>query len=170
MENCKKVVFHSKKERKMSMRKRIVRQVIAMVLCVCMALGLFDGIPVVKEYVRTSTEAEAAANPYVGTYNNCTWTAWKKAYELTGVQLPGFRGNAVGWYQGAINAGYTVSSVPREKVLLFGKILHMDTLPMFQKFREDKFMFWKVGMVETHGIMRGGVQQVESGLIRMIHC
>ena len=99
----------------MSMRKRIVRQVIAMVLCVCMALGLFDGIPVVKEYVRTSTEAEAAANPYVGTYNNCTWTAWKKAYELTGVQLPGFRGNAVGWYQGAINAGYTVSSVPREK-------------------------------------------------------
>lgn len=42
------------------MRKRIVRQVIAMVLCVCMALGLFDGIPVVKEYVRTSTEAEAA--------------------------------------------------------------------------------------------------------------
>lgn len=97
------------------MRKRIVRQVIAMVLCVCMALGLFDGIPVVKEYVRTSTEAEAAANPYVGTYNNCTWTAWKKAYELTGVQLPGFRGNAVGWYQGAINAGYTVSSVPREK-------------------------------------------------------
>ena len=94
MENCKKVVFHSKKERKMSMRKRIVRQVIAMVLCVCMALGLFDGIPVVKEYVRTSTEAEAAANPYVGTYNNCTWTAWKKAYELTGVQLPGFRGNA----------------------------------------------------------------------------
>ena len=60
MENCEKVVFHSKKERKMSMRKRIVRQVIAMVLCVCMALGLFDGIPVVKEYVRTSTEAEAA--------------------------------------------------------------------------------------------------------------
>ena len=48
------------------MRKRIVRQVIAMVLCVCMALGLFDGIPVVKEYVRTSTEAEAAA--YGGDY------------------------------------------------------------------------------------------------------
>ena len=103
------------------MRKRIVRQVIAMVLCVCMALGLFDGIPVVKEYVRTSTEAEAAANPYVGTYNNCTWTAWKKAYELTGVQLPGFKGHAVGWYQGAINAGYTVSTVPREKSIAVWK-------------------------------------------------
>ena len=69
----------------------------------------------------TFTNIEAAENPYVYSYYsdsgklcyNCTYYAWKRTYDVTGVALPGFKGHAKGWYQGAINAGYTVSSVPR---------------------------------------------------------
>lgn len=57
----------------------------------------------------------AATNPYSGGYYNCTWAAWQYAYERAGVALPGFTGNAIGWYDGAKAKGYTVSSVPREK-------------------------------------------------------
>ena len=95
MENCEKVVFHSKKERKMSMRKRIVRQVIAMVLCVCMALGLFDGIPVVKEYVRTSTEAEAASgydekvSAFINDYRWRNGASWGNRRSILSPQLGG---------------------------------------------------------------------------------
>ena len=69
----------------------------------------------------TFTNIEAAENPYVYSYYsdsgklcyNCTYYAWKRTYDVTGVALPGFKGHAKGWYQGAVNAGYTVSSVPR---------------------------------------------------------
>ena len=54
----------------------------------------------------------AANNPYVGGNSNCTHTAWRLVKEHTGIELPGFTGNAVGWYQGAKNYGYNVGSVP----------------------------------------------------------
>ncbi len=39
-------------------------------------------------------------------YGQCTWAAWNKAYEMTGIQLLAW-GNAKYWYQNAKNAGYT---------------------------------------------------------------
>ena len=57
---------------------------------------------------------EAATNPYSGGNSNCTYTAWQKAYELTGITLPGW-GNAGTWLNSARAAGFTVSSTPREK-------------------------------------------------------
>ena len=47
---------------KMTKRKnRLLRQVIAMLLCVAMCLGLMDGIPVFKEHVHATKEAQAAS-------------------------------------------------------------------------------------------------------------
>lgn len=57
---------------------------------------------------------KAYANPYGGGDGNCTYTAWRLAYANTGVSLPGWR-NACTWYESARNAGYTVSTVPRER-------------------------------------------------------
>ena len=61
-----------------------------------------------------SVPMKVYANPYTGGNSNCTHTAWRLAYENTGIQLPGWR-NACTWYDSARNAGYTVSTVPREK-------------------------------------------------------
>ena len=55
----------------------------------------------------------AASNPYVGGNSNCTYTAWRLVKEHTGIELPGFTGNAAGWYQGAINYGYAVGGTPQ---------------------------------------------------------
>lgn len=59
---------------------------------------------------------KAASNPYPQTTlwgdTNCTWYAWKKVYERTGIALPAW-GNAKDWYNGAKNAGFSVGTTPR---------------------------------------------------------
>lgn len=56
-------------------------------------------------------------NPYCETYYhptyqrqvyNCTWYAWQKVYEVFGIAMPGFQGNAGGWANEARKAGYQV--------------------------------------------------------------
>lgn len=62
----------------------------------------------------------AASNPYKqsGPYGtNCTWYAWKMAYEKAGVTLPGW-GNAKEWYNDAKNSGYTVSTTPKANSII----------------------------------------------------
>lgn len=63
----------------------------------------------------------AASNPYPATQDidgdgnyeiPCTRFAWQQVYENLGVALPGW-GNAVNWWQSAINAGYATGSEPR---------------------------------------------------------
>lgn len=66
-----------------------------------------------------SSPMEVHANPYGGGDSNCTYTAWRLAYENTGIQLPAW-GNAHTWYNSARNAGYTVSTVPRAKSIMSG--------------------------------------------------
>lgn len=61
-----------------------------------------------------SPPMEVHANPYGGGDSNCTSTAWRLAYENTGIQLPAWN-DAHTWYNSARNAGYTVSTVPRAK-------------------------------------------------------
>ena len=49
--------------------------------------------------ISFTLNVNAASNPYSskGPYGiNCTWYTWKKAYDKTGVQLPGW-GNAKTW-------------------------------------------------------------------------
>ena len=62
----------------------------------------------------------AASNPYKqsGPYGtNCTWYAWKMAYEKAGVTLPGW-GNAKEWYSDAKNAGYSVGTTPKANSII----------------------------------------------------
>ena len=62
----------------------------------------------------------AASNPYkqTGPYGtNCTWYAWKMAYEKAGVTLPGW-GNAKEWYSDAKNAGYSVGTTPKANSII----------------------------------------------------
>ena len=62
----------------------------------------------------------AASNPYKqsGPYGtNCTWYAWKMAYEKAGITLPGW-GNAKEWYSDAKNAGYSVGTTPKANSII----------------------------------------------------
>lgn len=46
-------------------------------------------------------------------YGQCTWYAWGRAYEMTGVSLNECTGNAAKWYNAAKSAGRAVGSTPR---------------------------------------------------------
>lgn len=62
----------------------------------------------------------AASNPYKqsGPYGtNCTWYAWKMAYEKAGITLPGW-GNAKEWYSDAKRAGYSVGTTPKANSII----------------------------------------------------
>ena len=62
---------------------------------------------------------KAATNPYKPTQvingkvvDNCTYIAWKAAYERLGIVLPGW-GNANTWLRSAYNAGFSTGRVPK---------------------------------------------------------
>lgn len=60
---------------------------------------------------------KAVSNPYKETNSlysgyNCTWYAWKMAYEKAGVALPGW-GNAKNWYTDAQKSGYQTGTTPQ---------------------------------------------------------
>ncbi len=66
------------------------------------------------------SHVKAATNPYrqSGPYGtNCTWYAWKMAYEKAGITLPGW-GNAKDWYNDARNSGYTVGTTPKANSII----------------------------------------------------
>ena len=70
--------------------------------------------------VLSISGVSAASNPYKqsGPYGtNCTWYAWKMAYEKAGVTLPGW-GNAKEWYSDAKNAGYSVGTTPKANSII----------------------------------------------------
>ena len=70
--------------------------------------------------VLSISRVSAASNPYKqsGPYGtNCTWYAWKMAYEKAGVTLPGW-GNAKEWYSDAKNAGYSVGTTPKANSII----------------------------------------------------
>lgn len=92
---------------------KITKYFFLIVFFVGISLGMID-ISLGNMKLSTKKIVQAASNPYSGGYTNCTWTAWQKTYDILGIALPGWRGNAVGWYQGAINSGFLVGSTPRE--------------------------------------------------------
>ena len=70
--------------------------------------------------VLSISRVNAASNPYKqsGPYGtNCTWYAWKMAYEKAGVTLPGW-GNAKEWYSDAKSAGYSVGTTPKANSII----------------------------------------------------
>ncbi len=104
------------------MKKRVVRQVIAMFLCVCLSLGLFDGIPVVKEYVGTANEAEAADFSTAGCVK---WVKYRASQ--TGISLPGTGYNSYGlagasaYWDTLPSRGYARGSEPTVNALAVWK-------------------------------------------------
>ena len=70
--------------------------------------------------ILSINQVGAINNPYKqsGPYGtNCTWYAWKMAYEKAGVTLPGW-GNAKQWYSDAKNAGYSVGTTPKANSII----------------------------------------------------
>ena len=85
------------------------KKVICLILCICFLM-----VPI--EY-----QVSAATNPYGQwqtisgvTTIRCTYYAWQQAYNNTGVALPNF-GNAINWYNGAKNAGYSTGTTAKAK-------------------------------------------------------
>lgn len=66
---------------------------------------LFIGILCLLLVVTTMpTSTLAYGNPYPDS-SQCTWHAWQKTYNMTGISLPKW-GNGSQWFAGAQNAGY----------------------------------------------------------------
>lgn len=83
-----------------------------------LALFLAMAILFVVVPSRVSTIVAAGNNPYPSTQDvdgdgyteiPCTRYAWQQAYDNLGVSLPSW-GNAINWYNGAKNSGYTVGT------------------------------------------------------------
>lgn len=53
----------------------------------------------------------AEGNPYRGSWNNCTWSAWQLVLNTDGIELPQW-GNAGNWLNQAAASGYSTGSVP----------------------------------------------------------
>lgn len=105
-----------------------MKKTLSIILCLVIVLSAFGIIPVQFAAVDvdnadTGADVEVAetGNPYPTTQNvdkdnyyeiPCTWFAWQQAYDRLGISLPSW-GNAVNWWQGAQNAGYSTGSTPQ---------------------------------------------------------
>ena len=96
--------------------KKRYKKIVALVLCLGMMTGMFEGVPGLGEY---SVVAEAAyANHNYDGRIACTWYAWKRAQEKLGITFPNNWGHAVSWYSNASIAGYeTNSTIPKANSL-----------------------------------------------------
>lgn len=82
----------------------------------------------------------AASNPYkeISSFGpNCTWYAWKQAYEKAGVILPGW-GNANTWLDYAKKAGYETGVTPRPKSIAVWKWDQYGHVGYVEKVSNDK--------------------------------
>ena len=91
---------------------RCIKKLTSMLLALIISMSMITAVPIT---------ANAASNPYPATQNMdgdayyeipCTRFAWQQVYDNLGVALPAW-GNAVTWWQSAINAGYATGSEPR---------------------------------------------------------
>lgn len=91
------------------------------------------------------TNVYAASNPYKksGPYGtNCTWYAWKMAYEKCGVALPGF-GDAKNWYKNALNKGYSVGSTPKSNsIVVWGSWTEYGHVGYVEKVIDNILYVW----------------------------
>ena len=87
----------------------------------------------------------AATNPYsqTGSYGtNCTWYAWKMAYEKGKVTLPGW-GNAKQWYNEAKNDGYKVGKAPKaNSIVVWGNWTEFGHVGYVEKIEGENIYVW----------------------------
>ena len=94
--------------------------------------------------ISFTLNVNAANNPYSskGPYGvNCTWYTWKKAYDKTGVQLPGW-GNAKTWYNSAKKAGYSVGSEPKKNSIVVWNMTSYGHVAFVERVSGDKIYVW----------------------------
>lgn len=112
---------------KKNLQKKVIKKFFTAFICVAMIL-----LSVSEVFFSKESKVEAAAaepNWYGGAYEaginiyamsdlygQCTWYAWGRAYELTGVKLP-CRNDAKTWYSVASNNGYLVGADPVENAI-----------------------------------------------------
>lgn len=88
---------------------------------------------------------KAATNPYsqTGSYGtNCTWYAWKMAYEKGKVTLPGW-GNAKQWYNEAKNDGYKVGKTPKaNSIVVWGNWAEFGHVGYVEKIEGENIYVW----------------------------
>lgn len=91
------------------MKKKLLKKLMVLALS---AVTAFSAVP--------AATVTAAGNPYPTTQDvdrdglyeiPCTRFAWQCVYDRQGIALPSW-GNAVGWWQNAINQGYAVGNEP----------------------------------------------------------
>ena len=91
------------------------------------------------------TNIRAATNPYsqTGSYGtNCTWYAWKMAYEKGKVTLPGW-GNAKQWYNEAKNDGYKVGKAPKaNSIVVWGNWTEFGHVGYVEKIEGENIYVW----------------------------
>ena len=93
-------------------------------------------------------DVKAASNPYKETSRfgtNCTWYAWKNAYERGGVTLPGW-GNAKNWATDAQKSGYQVGDTPKSNSIMvnpnltdWGHVIYVESV------KGSKMYIWDTG-------------------------
>ena len=89
----------------------------------------------------------------------CTRFAWQQAYDKLGISLPGW-GDAVNWWQNAINAGYPTGNIPQANSIAvwsggtYGHVAYVtsgsgNTFTVNEGGRTDK------DNTDSHGIVYG---------------
>lgn len=102
--------------------KKTTKKLLSIILVAIILVAQFSFI---SNVMAASTEPDLGgtayngANPFAqsGLSGQCTWYAWGRTYELTGIDLP-CRGNANTWYDVAAQNGFTVSGTPRENSVI----------------------------------------------------
>lgn len=96
------------------MKKKLLAAILALVMAVTML-----PLPASAAFTKRTAAPETNNKYYYDkSYNSlqqnqCTWYAWGRAYEITGVRPRWSAGNANTWHTSAKNAGYTVGSTPK---------------------------------------------------------
>lgn len=89
-------------------KEKILRQLVCMLLCIFIGVGVFG-----------NKEAKAEENPYPTVQNvdgdaysevPCTWFVWQHIYNNLGIALPDW-GHGGQWLNGAKNSGYSTGNV-----------------------------------------------------------
>lgn len=108
-------------------------------------------------------------NPYPTTQNvdgdgyyevPCTWFAWQQAYDRLGISLPGW-GNAVDWWQGAINAGYSTGSTPQPESIAvwsgdyYGHVAYVTSVSGGNTFTVNEGGRTDLDHTNSHGVKYG---------------
>ena len=118
----------------MKKAKRIFTVLMALIVFISSMAASDITVKAAEETQETDYKSVSTPNWYGGAYstNNpfawsnqyygqCTWYAWGRAYELTGVALNECTGNAAKWYNAAKNAGRSVGSTPKaNSIAVFG--------------------------------------------------